>query len=127
MANISSRDEVEAFLANLRDSITAEPKRIRHLDRLETRAFLLDQGLNERNLFDLLTDLQVSEYSHGPELDDKGRPGEIWIFGINLNGIEVYVKIVQLTPPPEKGVTHFCLSFHEARYPMSFPHAEGQD
>lgn len=59
------------------------------------------------------------EYCKGPE-DDRDRPGQIcWIFGIEISGTVVYVKLtIQANDGQDRLVV---LSFHEPEWPMRFP------
>ena|SRR3990167_4217765 len=49
----------------------------------------------------------------------KDRPGDVWIFGKQIGGKEVYIKLKIAQGGQEKIAK--CLSFHAAKYPLYFP------
>ncbi len=72
---------------------------------------------------ELLQSISIENYVSGPEIDrDKGTR-DIWVFGLTIGRIEVYIKIkmfqVQGTAKCK------CLSFHPAEQPLSYPFAGG--
>jgi hypothetical protein len=56
--------------------------------------------------------------SKGPE-PDKDKPGDIWIFGKEIEGKEVYIKL-KIAIVGEVRIAK-CISFHIANFPLSFP------
>jgi|SRR5580704_7756485 hypothetical protein len=54
-------------------------------------------------------------YVFGPNSDDDGSPGEVWGFGIDIEGTEVYIKLKY-----HEGVGK-CLSFHPSESELSYP------
>ena len=42
--------------------------------------------------------------------------GEMWVFGKDVKGQEVYIKITL-----GKGASALCISFHIAEHPMNYP------
>ena len=81
----------------------------------ETLSFL---GFTKKNLEEILMGLSVTDYCRGP-LPDKGRPGELWEFGKNFDGYEVYIKLKVV----EAGSSDIakCISFHISTYPLKYP------
>ena len=61
--------------------------------------------------------LQVQDYVEGPVIDELNRKSEMWVFGKDVKGREVYIKI---TLGYQNGQT-ICISFHIAEYPMLYP------
>lgn len=61
--------------------------------------------------------LTVSDYSEGPldEILDKGT--DMWVFGINIKGKEVYIKLSKGIPDGPV----ICHSFHVAEHKMKYP------
>jgi hypothetical protein len=43
--------------------------------------------------------------------------GEMWVFGKNVKGQEVYIKIMLGQP----GRSTICISFHIAEHPLNYP------
>ena len=88
--------------------------------------FLDDRGKNSQTLADLelmpnerkiiLEKLEVNDYCKGPLEETQFRGSEMWIFGRELKGKEIYIKI-------SLGVNDssvICISFHIAEYPMEY-------
>ena len=63
--------------------------------------------------------LRCEDYSCGPEGDRDEDGKEIWIFGCQENGVEVYVK---LRLDPKRSFSRPVIrSFHPAEYPLDYP------
>jgi hypothetical protein len=58
------------------------------------------------------------DYSSGPD-PDRDIPGDIWVFGKEINGHEVYIKLRIFYDGSEKKGK--CISFHEADHPIKYP------
>lgn len=76
---------------------------------------LLDISPLQREL--IVKNLQVQDYVEGPVIDVLNKEGEMWVFGKDVKGHEVYIKI---TLGYENGQT-ICISFHIAEYPLKYP------
>ena len=55
--------------------------------------------------------------SEGPIVDALNNQGEMWVFGKDVRGNEVYIKITLGKPNSHT----ICISFHRAEHPMSYP------
>ncbi len=53
---------------------------------------IADIGLSMGGVKQELLDLSAEDYSNGPE-PDRDFPGEVWVFGKEILGHEVYIKI----------------------------------
>ena len=86
-------------------------------DRKKNREtlLLLDISPLQREL--IVKNLQVQDYVEGPVIDVLNKEGEMWVFGKDVKGREVYIKI---TLGYENGQT-ICISFHIAEHPLSYP------
>ena len=50
---------------------------------------------------------------------DEFKPGYYWVFGKQIDGVEVYIKLkIAGLAGAERAV---CLSFHKAERPLSYP------
>lgn len=65
---------------------------------------------------DCVLGLTWKDYCRGPLEDDKGRPGEVWMFGTDICGSEVYIKLKLV-----RGSHPVCISFHNADLPLEYP------
>ena len=61
--------------------------------------------------------LQAQDYVEGPVIDVLNKKCEMWVFGKDVKGREVYIKI---TLGYQNGQT-ICISFHIAEHPMQYP------
>ncbi|MEW8402418.1 MAG: hypothetical protein AB2717_17065 [Candidatus Thiodiazotropha sp.] len=87
--------------------------------RAETRPTLSRLGLTMANLEEILLGLSVADYCKGPE-PDRDRPGSIWVFGREIEGHEVYIKL-KVAQVRDRRIAK-CISFHIAQYPLEYPH-----
>jgi hypothetical protein len=89
-----------------------------------------DRGKNQKALEELdiipsyrriiIESLTVSDYVSGPIVDELNRLGEMWVFGKDVKGREVYIKIML-------GMSNcqtICISFHIAEHPLVYPFKE---
>ena len=65
----------------------------------------------------IVKNLELQDYVEGPVIDILNRQKEMWVFGKDVKGREVYIKI---TLGYENGQT-ICISFHIAEHPLSYP------
>lgn len=66
---------------------------------------------------DVIKTLQVLDYSDGPLIDILNNYGEMWVFGKEVKGREVYIKISIGQP----NLSTICISFHLAEHPIIYP------
>lgn len=86
-----------------------------------------DRGKNQKALEELeiipsyrkviIESLKSEDYVDGPIIDQLNKLGEMWVFGKDIKGKEVYIKIML------GGVNcqTICISFHIAEHPLSYP------
>ncbi len=73
---------------------------------------LAKHGLIISDAKDEILSLVVTDYHKGPKHDfDSSRPGDIWEFKTNINGIKFYIKI-KIVIENEKSILR-CIGFHE--------------
>ena len=87
-------------------------------NRAENLGTLARLGITRREAQALVLGMCPEDYSSGPS-EDHNCPGlDVWVFGLLVNGVELYVKTQVVADPPERCV---CISFHEAQRPMRHP------
>ena len=74
-------------------------------------------GLTKKNVEEILLGLSVADYAKGP-ITDKDRPGDLWEFGKDIDGHEVYIKLKVVK---DKSLAK-CISFHIAKRQMKYPY-----
>jgi hypothetical protein len=69
---------------------------------------------------DIISNIQDIDYSEGPIIDKINNYGELWVFGKEVKGQEVYIKIAMGQP----NLSTICISFHIAEHPIIYPFKE---
>ena len=77
-------------------------------NRAKNRNFMLEYGLLTNDIKDIILNLEVDDYYKGPEEDDAGFEGEIWIFTPTFQNIKLYIKIRLAN-----NTVVICISIHE--------------
>lgn len=89
----------------------------------ENKQTFIKLGLTKRNVKDEIRSLTREDYSSGP-LDDHHSTDKIWIFGKEINGKEIYIKlqISNYSDPGDFIRTLYCKSFHFANKGLNYPY-----
>jgi len=84
---------------------------------------LIDLGLTEPgDAVPLLLSLTPDDYCSGPEPDSDRPDEEVWVFGVEVEGTEAYVKVKRIDDPRSGiGCRALILSFHPAEHPLDYP------
>lgn len=77
-------------------------------NRAKNRNFMLEHGLLINDIKNIILNLEVDDYYKGPEEDDVGLEGEIWIFTPIFQDIKLYIKIRLAN-----NTLIVCISIHE--------------
>ena len=109
-------EEVRAFLEQFNTKVQVFGILFRD-DRPKNKEALqiLDITPLQREL--IVKNLQAQDYVEGPVIDVLNKKCEMWVFGKDVKGREVYIKI---TLGYQNGQT-ICISFHIAEHPMQYP------
>ena len=117
---IATIQEVEKFLNTFHQKVEVfdiffmddRDKNLRSLDELG-----IIRGMRK----EIIRSLTVEDYSEGPIRNILNALGDLWVFGKDVNGQEVYIKISYGVPNRRA----ICISFHLAEYPMNYPYKKG--
>lgn len=109
------KEEVEHFLKSFQEK--KRTFQLTFIDRPKNKQTLLDLELRAIDREKYLDQLQVRDFSEGPLPEDWYGSMEMWVFGKEIKGKEVYIKIC--LGPPNSNV--ICISFHLAEYPVKYP------
>ena len=113
MANITLGD-VQKFLDEFK--VKARVFGIKYRDdRLKNSASMFALGINMIVREKIIYSIQDIDYSNGPIANTLNDDGDLWVFGKDHSGVEIYIKISL----GANGAV--CVSFHEAESPMSYP------
>ena len=113
---MSLKDEVEAFLASFHEKVKIFGILFRD-DREKNRNALFDLDISRFERSEIIKSIETEDYSEGPITDELYHGTEMWVFGKDVKGIEVYIKI---TMGGFNGRS-ICISFHKAEHPMNYP------
>lgn len=108
-------EKVKQFLLDFKHAATT-PSGVDLVPREVNMLTLSYLGITKKNLEEILLGLSVVDYCKGP-VHDKDKPGELWEFGKDMDGQEVYIKLKVVK---DKNIAK-CISFHIAKYPMKYP------
>lgn len=113
---MATKEQVEEFLKRLKEKI-----------KVFDIIFRDDRGKNLQTLAALeiaptyrkqvVLSIEPEDYSEGPIVDTLNKMGEMWVFGKDVKGHEVYIKITLGFP----NSSTICISFHLAEHPMIYP------
>lgn len=65
-----------------------------------------------------LTGLELVHYADGPLADNLYKGADMWVFGKQMQGHEVYIKITMGQP----GEKVLCISFHFSEETLNYPY-----
>lgn len=127
----SKKREVIAFLEELNEllgkedfnidaDLTLIKKKKPNDEEHSTPYTLLDLDYDTWDVVERLKELTVAEYSETKIDKDDLNPPLLFVFGKDINGRLVYVKL-KIKGNNKKRV--LCVSFHYAKEPMKFPYA----
>ncbi len=90
-------------------------------DREKNIQALRDLNITRAVRMEIVKTITVEDYSEGPIKNLLNRLGDLWVFGKDVNGQEVYIKICYGLP----NRSTICVSFHIAEHPMDYPYKKG--
>lgn len=125
--NNATLEEVEAFLNEFQAKARVFGI-IYNNDKEENFQTLLDLELRADERDNYIFALKPKDYYQGPDKNDyDSEEGNVWMFGIGIKKkrkrkiIPIYIKIY-ITKV--NGAPNYCISFHQAKYPMTFPYKQ---
>ncbi|MBR6017421.1 MAG: type II toxin-antitoxin system MqsR family toxin [Paludibacteraceae bacterium] len=112
--------EIQKFLNDFHQKV--EIFDIFFLDDREKNANTIDElGIIRGMRKEVIQSLTVDDYSEGPIKNILNTWGDLWVFGKDVEGREVYIKI-SYGKPNRRAI---CISFHLAEFPMKYPYKKG--
>lgn len=111
------RRQVNFFLQDFKELLNEGQYYV--MNHFKTTEALLQLGITNWQRDECILSLSLLDYCAGPE-QDKLHPGHYWVFGKQINNVEIYIKLKIVTKESgnEKAV---CISFHPAEFPLSYP------
>lgn len=120
----STRPQIKDFLSAFKQAAQLE---LNVIPRKKNLDFLTQHGFTPKERREVILGLQVEDYWKGPEEDDRARgPKDIWFFGVDYQGIQIYIKLQIVEEKDEQTgdtLKHAkCISFHEAEWEIRYPY-----
>lgn len=114
-----TKEQVESFLEELHTKMKIFGILFRD-DREKNRNTLQELEIVPSYRKVVVENLRVEDYVQGPVVDELNRLGEMWVFGKDVKGREIYIKVMI------SGTTSqtICISFHFAEHPLVYPFKE---
>ena len=123
--NTATYDEVKVFLDEFKAKASVFGI-VYNMDKEENLQTLLDLELFGSKRDSYILDLRPEDYYQGPDENDyDNKEGPVWMFGIAIKKkgkrgkVPIYIKIY-ITKT--EGSPNYCISFHTAKFPMTFPY-----
>lgn len=113
---MATKEQVEAFLKRLKEKIKVFDILFRD-DRGKNLQTLATLEITPTYRKQVILSIEPEDYVEGPIVDTLNKMGEMWVFGKNVKGQEVYIKIT-LGQPNNSTI---CISFHIAGQAMKYP------
>ncbi len=113
---MATKEQVEDFLKWLKEKIKVFDIIFRD-DRGKNLQTLATLEITPTYRKKVILNIEPEDYSEGPIVDTLNKMGEMWVFGKDVKGREVYIKIT-LGQPNNSTI---CISFHIAEHPMTYP------
>lgn len=114
-----TKEQVETFLEELHTKMKIFGILFRD-DRDKNRKTLQELEIVPSYRKVVVENLRVEDYVQGPVVDELNRMGEMWVFGKDVKGREIYIKVMI------SGMTSqtICISFHFAEHSLVYPFKE---
>ena len=114
-----TKEQVESFLEELHTKMKIFGILFRD-DREKNRNTLQELEIVPSYRKVVVENLRVEDYVQGPVVDELNRLGEMWVFGKDVKGREIYIKVMI------SGTTSqtICISFHFAEHSLVYPFKE---
>ena len=116
LCTMITKEQVEKFLEGFSLKVKIFGIRFRD-DRQKNQNSLVELGITPNQRMEVIMNLSCYDYSEGPIVDALNNQGEMWVFGKDVRGNEIYIKITLGKPNSHT----ICISFHKAEYPISYP------
>lgn len=111
--SVKTKQEVESFLRQFYPKL--EIFGIIFLDRDKNTEAIKMLGITPIARKEIVKSIAPNDYIE--TIIDNSSYGEMWVFGKDYNGEELYIKITLGKP----NTNTICVSFHIAEYPLNYP------
>lgn len=116
MKTIETRGRIEEFVNSF--LLKIDIWGIIFIDRKKNDAALLDLGITSAQRTGIIKTIVADDYIE--TIIDEASYGDMWVFGKDFCGYELYIK-VSLGRPCSNTL---CISFHKSEYPNNYAYKE---
>ena len=116
---IKSLQDVEQFLSHFKAKMKIFG--ILFTDRDKNKEALMMLGINNNIRIKVVEEIETTDYIE--TLSDELSFGDMWVFGKDAFGKELYIKISMGHPNSNT----ICISFHIAEYPINYAYKDGEN
>lgn len=116
MKILASRNEVQNFISRFLPKF--EIWGLIFLDREKNNEALKALGISNMIREEVIKSIEVEDYVQ--TIIKEASFGDMWVFGKDYRGTELYIKIA-MGNPDDKTI---CISFHKAEYPLHYAYKD---
>ena len=113
--SVSSKNDITLFLLHFK---SVAQKKFMLIPRKKNMTAITKRGLTIKDVKNAIYGLTYKNYIEGPSKDRDKKSSFLWIFGVELDGIEFYIKLSDNF----KGDVAKCISFHEPEFECEYPY-----
>jgi len=115
---VTKQSDVEQFLNQFKVKLKVFD--VVYIGRDKNAQALLDVELVPAARTKILENLEAEDYCEGPLEETFHGAGKMWVFGKEVSGIEIYIKVAM----GQHNNRVICISFHPAEHPLGYPFKE---
>ena len=112
---MATKEEVEYFLSQFNQKVKVFGIVFRD-DRGKNMQTLLELEITPKYRDDIIMQLETNDYVDGPIEDTLNKKGDMWVFGKDIKGNDVYIKISM----GFSSSSAICISFHIAEQKIKY-------
>ncbi len=116
--NELKKEEIRKFLKEFKE-IASKGRGIDVIPRRANIENLAQLGLTKKNRNEEIMMLSLADYCKSPG-SDVDKPGDVCVFGKQIGGKEVYIKL-KIAQVNDNKIAK-CISFHAAKFPLDYPY-----
>jgi hypothetical protein len=109
---VAEKSDVEQFLNQFRVKLKVFD--VAYIGRDKNAQALLDMELVPAARTKILENLESEDYCEGPLEETMHGTGNMWVFGKEVSGNEIYIKIAM----GQSNKSVICISFHPVEHPL---------
>lgn len=115
---MTEQSDVEQFLKQFKVKLKVFD--VRYIGREKNTQALLDMEMVPAARTKILENLEAEDYCEGPLGETMHGTGNMWVFGKEILGNEIYIKVAM----GQQNNSVICISFHPAEHPLDYPFKE---